>query len=157
MCLSTRGAVAATLAVALCAASPVLAQNAPMPPTQRPSAAAQMQGMAPDRLSAMPIELLVAPCARAPPDALGVVFDAACYPAALRDAADWLRRPAAERGPARDTWPPSARRLAERAPQAVGYLTNDMRRTATLGAAYQNPPNDVWLRRPRRMIWKQDR
>jgi hypothetical protein len=141
------------LAVALCAVEPALAQNSPAPQTGKPSPTAEAQNPSPaqtrvaasDQLSAMQIEVLVAPFAGASPDALGIVFDAARYPAELLEAAEWLRRPEAERGAADATWPPSVRRLAERAPQAIVYLTSDMRSTAALGAAYQNQPNDVWL------------
>lgn len=95
-------------------------------------------------LSDAQIERLVAPYAGAPPAALGVVFDASRYPADIADAKVWLDKPEADRGAPKETWPPSVRRLAERAPQVVDHLAADMASTSALGAAYQNQPNQVW-------------
>lgn len=132
---SARLAIASVFAIVI----PAVLLGPPQSAAQSPPAAS---GSAP--LTDAEIERLVAPYAGAPPAALGVVFDASRYPADLGDAQAWLRQPEADRGPPKETWPPSVRRLAERAPQVVDHLTADIASTAALGAAYQNQPNQVW-------------
>ena len=96
-------------------------------------------------LTAGQLESLLEPFAGAPQDVLAVVLDACRYPTELVAAAQWATKPAAERGPAEQAWPPPVRLLAERAPRTLQYLTQDIASTAVLGAAFQNQPNDVWL------------
>ena len=91
------------------------------------------------------IERLVTPFAGAPQNVLGIVFDACRYPAQLLEAVQWSQQPEATRGPARETWAPTVRLLAEQAPRTLEYLTQNMSTTAALGSAYQHQPNDVWL------------
>ena len=88
---------------------------------------------------------MLEPFAGAPQDVLAVVLDACRYPTELVAATQWAAKPAAEREPATQAWPPPVRLLAERAPRTLQYLTQDIASTAVLGAAFQNQPNDVWL------------
>jgi uncharacterized membrane protein YgcG len=96
-------------------------------------------------LTAGQLESLLEPFAGAPQDVLAVVLDACRYPTELVAATQWATKPADERGPAPQAWPPPVRLLAERAPRTLQYLTQDIASTAVLGAAFQNQPNDVWL------------
>jgi F0F1-type ATP synthase membrane subunit c/vacuolar-type H+-ATPase subunit K len=133
------GLLAAAVAVALSGIGPAMPQSSPG------LAAAEVPAPSPRRLGAEELDALLAPFAGAPQDMLGVVLDACRYPADLLAAGQWLRTPEATRGPASNSWAPTVRVLAERAPRTVDYLIQDIARTAALGAAYQTQPNDVWL------------
>jgi hypothetical protein len=123
------------------------AQPQPVPsamtaPALAPSPTAQA---ATPTLTAEQLEGLLEPFAGAPQDVLAVVLDACRYPTELVAATQWATKPADERGPAPQAWPPPVRLLAERAPRTLQYLTQDIASTAVLGAAFHNQPNDVWL------------
>jgi sulfatase-modifying factor enzyme 1/uncharacterized protein DUF3300 len=135
----------AVLSAAVAQAAPGLAQPALAQaiPAQQVSPAEAAR--APQPLGAERLDALLAPFAGAPQDVLGVVLDACRYPTELLEATQWARQPEATRGPIKETWPPTVRVLAERAPRTLEYLTQDMAMTAALGSAYQYQPNDVWM------------
>lgn len=127
--------LAGTAALALAWGMPAAAQQprAPVPATET------------QRLTAAQLDALLEPYAGAPQEAVGLVLDAARYPADLMAASAWAAQPEADRGPVNDSWPPPVKVLAERAPRTLAYLTENMASTAALGAAYATQPNDVWL------------
>src|SRR5438094_842812 len=118
--------------------------------TARPAAsvvfAAALLSAAPagaDTRSPEQLQTLVTPYAGVPSGALVVIFDSARYPGDLMNAAAWLGKPEAERGPPPATQP-SVRRLTEQAPQVVTYLSSDIATTSELGAAYRDQPHELW-------------
>ena len=126
---------------------PVAVAAQPAPP-RTDAATPDLRAAAPPdapRLTPEQMDRLLEPFAGAPQDIPGIVLDACRYPSELLEAAQWSRQPEASRGPAKDSWPPTVRLLAERAPRTVDYLTQDIARTAALGSAYQTQPNDVWM------------
>ncbi|MDO9714281.1 DUF3300 domain-containing protein, partial [Paracraurococcus lichenis] len=124
----------------------IAAGSPPAPATSAAAAAAAtVSTVKSPPLRADELDRLLAPYAGAPQDSLGVVLDACRYPADLVEASGWSQQAEATRGPAKQTWPPTVRLLAERAPRTLEYLTRDLAATSALGSAYQNQPNDVWL------------
>lgn len=135
---------AVVLSAAPLAATAPQAQQQPAQAVPGPAPAGD-PGAKPPLLGAEDLDRLVEPFAGAPQDMLGVVLDACRYPNDLLDAAHWVEQPKEMRGAAKDTWPPTVRVLAERAPRTLDFLTRDLAHTSALGSAYQNQPNDVWL------------
>ncbi|NOG69108.1 DUF3300 domain-containing protein [Roseicella sp. DB1501] len=129
------------LVMAIPAAVPAWAQGS-VAPVGSPGAVSAAGSQA---LSAEALDRLLEPFAGAPQDSLGIVLDAGRYPNDLIEASLWARTPEASRGAVKESWAPTVRILAERAPQTLDYLTRDLATTAALGSAYGSQPNDVWL------------